>query len=146
MTSKTNYYDQDICVRYHPSYWYHKSFEWTINRSTILKLVNSVTPSPSLPYSSLKATLAASPYLGYYHTRRVPVEGKSSVCLMCMKYRIIILIIIIISLGQILLSYIANTSRTHACQRTRAHACASTHTHRRHHRRTWLALFIGAHP
>ena len=62
-------------------------------------------------------------------TRRVPVEGKSSVCLICMKYRIIILIIIIISLGQILLSYIANTSRTHApCQRTRAHACASTHT------------------
>ena len=69
-------------------------------------------------------------------TRRVPVEGKSLVCLICMKYRIIILIIIIISLGQILLSYIANTSRTHACQRTRAHACASTHTHRRRHRRT----------
>ena len=35
-------------------------------------------------------------------TRREPVEGKSSVCLICMKYRIIILIIIIISLGQIL--------------------------------------------
>ena len=38
-------------------------------------------------------------------TRRVPIEGKSSVCLICMKYRIIVLIIIIISLGQILLSY-----------------------------------------
>ena len=46
-------------------------------------------------------------------TSRVPVEGKSSVCVICMKYRIIILIIIN-SLGQILLSYIANTSRTHA--------------------------------
>ena len=68
-------------------------------------------------------------YFNYLITRRVPVEGKlSSVCLICMKYRIIILIIIIISLGQILLSYIANTSCTHACQRTRAHACASTHT------------------
>ena len=44
-------------------------------------------------------------------TSRVPVEGKSSVCAICMKYRIIILIII--SLGQILLSYIANISRTH---------------------------------
>ena len=33
-------------------------------------------------------------------------------CLICMKYRIII--IIIISLGEILLSYIANTSRKHA--------------------------------
>ena len=45
---------------------------------------------------------------------RVPFEGKSSVCVICMKYRIIILItcIIIISLGQILLSCIANTSRT----------------------------------
>ena len=41
-----------------------------------------------------------------------------------MKYRIIILIIII-SLGKILLSYIANTSRTHARTHTRAH----THKH-----------------
>ena len=45
----------------------------------------------------------------------VPVGGKSSVCLICMKYRIIILIIIIKRPGEILLSYIANTShsRTH---------------------------------
>ena len=42
----------------------------------------------------------------------VPVGGKSSVCLICMKYRIIILIIIIKRPGEILLSYIANTSRT----------------------------------
>ena len=32
-------------------------------------------------------------------TSRVPVEGKSSLCVICMKYRIIVLIIIIISLG-----------------------------------------------
>ena len=44
----------------------------------------------------------------------VPVGGKSSVCLICMKYRIIILIIIIKRLGEKLLSYIANTSRTHS--------------------------------
>ena len=80
-------------------------------------------------------------------TRRVPVEGKSSVCLICMKYRIIILIIIIISLGQILLSYIANTSRTHACQRTRAHASASTHKDTPPSPPPYRsALFIGAHP
>ena len=42
-------------------------------------------------------------------------------CLICMKYRRIILIIIIISPGQILLSYIANTSRTHACTHAHAH-------------------------
>ena len=47
------------------------------------------------------------------YTSRVPVGGKSSVCLICMKYRIIILIIIIKRLGEILLSYIAHTSRTH---------------------------------
>ena len=35
-------------------------------------------------------------------------------CLICMKYRIIILIIIIKRPGEILLSYIANTSRTHS--------------------------------
>ena len=61
-------------------------------------------------------------------TSRVPVEGKSSACVICMKYRIIILIIIIISLGQIILSYMAaNTSRTHARTHTHAHTCAHTH-------------------
>ena len=51
-----------------------------------------------------------------------------------MKYRIILLIIIIISLGQILLSYIANT---HAHMHTRAHASTHTRadTHRRRRRR-----------
>ena len=46
----------------------------------------------------------------------VPVGGKLSVCLIwnCMKYRIIILIIIIKRLGEILLSYMANTSHTHS--------------------------------
>ena len=50
----------------------------------------------------------------YIQLAGLPVGGKSSVCLICMKYRIIILIIIIKRLGEILLSYIANTSRTHA--------------------------------
>ena len=61
------------------------------------------------------------------HTSRVPVEGKSSVCAISMKYRKIILIVIIIRLGQILLSYIVNTSRTHAHTHTRIHS--RTHTH-----------------
>ena len=60
----------------------------------------------------------------------IPAEGKSSVCLICVKYRIIILIIIIISLDKILSSYIANTSRTHARMhgRTHVHTCAHPHT------------------
>ena len=55
--------------------------------------------------------------------------STSSVYLICMKYRIIFLIIIVISLGQIIFSYIANTARTHARTngRTHAHACARTH-------------------
>ena len=65
------------------------------------------------------------------YTSRVPVEGKSSVCLICMKYRIIILIIIIINLGQILLSFIANTSRTHALIHARTHAYTRTHARTR---------------
>ena len=64
-------------------------------------------------------------------TSRVPVEGKSSVCVIFMKYRIIFLIIIIISLGQILLSYLANTSRTHACTHAHTHTHARTHAHTR---------------
>ena len=48
-------------------------------------------------------------------TSWVPVEGKSAVCVICD------LIIIIISLSQILLSYIPNTSRTHAHARTYTH-------------------------
>ena len=45
-----------------------------------------------------------------------------------MKFRIIIFIIIIISLGKISLSYIANTSRTHACTHARTLTLANTHT------------------
>ena len=52
-------------------------------------------------------------------------------CLICMKYRIIFLIIIIISLGQILLSYIANTSRTHERTHERTHASTLVRTHPR---------------
>ena len=56
-----------------------------------------------------------------FSTRRVPVEGKSSMCLICLKYRIIFLIIIIISLGKILFSYIA-IHITHARMHTLEHA------------------------
>ena len=42
--------------------------------------------------------------------------------------RIIILIIIIISLGKILSSYIANTSRPHACTDVRTHALEAGET------------------
>ena len=68
----------------------------------------------------------------------IPVEGKSPVCMICMKYRIIILIIYLV---KIFLSYIANTSRTHARYHARthahmyarmhtpAHACARTRAH-----------------
>ena len=61
MTSKTNYYHPDIRVRYHPSYWYHNSFEWTINRRTILNLVNFVTTSHRLPYTSFFFFFFGSP-------------------------------------------------------------------------------------
>ena len=84
-------------------------------------------------------------------TSRVPVEGKSSVCLICMKYRILILIIIIISLGNIILSssYIANTSRMHARMHIRAHARGHTraHTHTPPSPLPYrLSIFVGAQP
>ena len=47
--------------------------------------------------------------IGITYTHRVPVEGTSSGCVICMKYRIIVLIIIVITLGKILLLYITNT-------------------------------------
>ena len=65
-------------------------------------------------------------YETFTSTRPVPVEGKSSVCLICMKYRILMLISIIISMGKISLSYIAKTSRTHACMHARAHTLTRT--------------------
>ena len=60
-----------------------------------------------------------------------------------------ILIIIIISLGKVLLSYIANTSRTHACTHARmyVHTHAHTHTHSRtcSHQPTTIAVrWVGA--
>ena len=75
-------------------------------------------------HHSFQGTLSSLAHI--IDTSRVPIEGKSSVCLICMKYRIIFLIIII-SLGQILLSYIANTSRTYG--QTRAHEPAQTRAH-----------------
>ena len=63
------------------------------------------------------------------YTSRVPVEGKSSVCVICMKYRIIILITIIISLGQIILSYMAYTSSTHSRMHAHTHRLANTPAH-----------------
>ena len=62
----------------------------------------------------------------------IPVEGKSSVCLNCINnYRIIILITGVLSLSarvKYFLSYIANTSRTHARRHARAHTRALTRT------------------
>ena len=53
----------------------------------------------------------------------IPVEGKSSECLICIKYRILILIIIIISLGQIFYRILqTHHACTHARAHTRAHA------------------------
>ena len=54
-----------------------------------------------------------------------PLRRIISVCVISMKYRIIILVIIVISLGQIILSYIANTSRM------QKHTHTPTHRHRR---------------
>ena len=68
---------------------------------------------------------------------RVPDEGKSSVCAISVKYRKMILIIIIISLEKIF-SYIANTSRTHARTHACTHACTHILTHMQtsiHHHR-----------
>ena len=67
-------------------------------------------------------------------TSWVLIEGKSSVCVICMKYWIIILNIIIISLGRISLSYIANTPRTHA----------RTHSRIRTHQSTAVAVHVVA--
>ena len=70
-------------------------------------------------------------------------------CVMCIQYRIIILIIIIISLGQIILSYIANTSHTHARTyehtHTRTHACTHARTHERTHASTYAHTHTHVH-
>ena len=68
------------------------------------------------------------------------VEDKSSVCAISVIYnRTMILIIIIISLGKLLLSYIANTSRTH--ERTHAHTRSNAHAHTRSHPHPLPSLF-----
>ena len=62
-----------------------------------------------------------------------------------MKYRITILIIIVIGLGQILLSYIANTILTHAHTHTHTHARTHAHTHTHAPTSTFkLPLFDGS--
>ena len=78
-------------------------------------------------------------------TSRVPVDGKSSLCLICMTCRIIILIIIIISLGELLLSHIANTSRTHARTHALTHARTHTRTHAHAHTHTHTRTHMGTH-
>ena len=62
---------------------------------------------------------------------------------MCDLYEII-LIIIIISLGQILLSYISNTSRTHTRTHAHTHTRTHTHTHTRADTTIRLSLFDGS--
>ena len=78
VTSKTNYYDPNICTRYHPSYWYHKSVEWTINRRTILNLVNFVTTSPMLPYSD--GSLAIQPWPSLTTLLPAPLVHSTAKC------------------------------------------------------------------
>ena len=66
-------------------------------------------------------------------------------CVMCIQYRIIILIIIIISLGQIILSYIANTSHRHARTNARTHARKHVRTYERTHERTHARTYAHTH-
>ena len=67
----------------------------------------------------------------------IPVEGKSSVCLICMKldHHFNYSCIIIISLGQIFFYRILQTHHARAHTLTRAHICAHmrTHVHTRAH-------------
>ena len=66
------------------------------------KSVHGVMISTKMPCYAILHNMVGS----YHHIQssRVPVEGKSSMCAMCMKYRNNDYIIIIISMGQILLS------------------------------------------
>ena len=68
-------------------------------------------------------------------TSWVPVEGKSSVCLICMKYRIIILLIIIISLGEIIIVYCKHIMQARTLERAHASTHARARMHTRAHRR-----------
>ena len=119
----------DICaLRTH--YNYHMKASTTTNgsRPNYLLLLHNVRLIGNLITEFMRVfetmgknftiqTRLQSIFLRYlYELAGVPVGGKLSVCLIwnCMKYRIIILIIIIKRLGEILLSYMANTSHTHA--------------------------------
>ena len=62
-------------------------------------------------------------------TSRVPVEGKSSVCLICMKYRIIFLI----SLSAWVKYYYRILQTHHARTHVHTHARTHAHTHARTH-------------
>ena len=65
----------------------------------------------------------------YLYTSRVPVEGKSSVCVcvICMKYRIIVLIII--SSAWVKYYYRICKHIIHTCTPTHARMRTHTHTH-----------------
>ena len=71
-------------------------------------------------FPSVAVSVVCLQFIYIYITSRVPNHQK---------YRKMVLIIFIISLGQILLSYIANTSRTHTHTRTHAHTRAHAHIH-----------------
>ena len=66
-------------------------------------------------------------------TSRVPVEGKSSVCVICMKYRIIFYYHQPVSNSIIVYCtpHAHTHERAHARTHTRAHACARTRAHSR---------------
>ena len=68
----------------------------------------------------------------FIDTSRVPVEGKSSVCVICMKYRIIFYYHQPVSNSIIVCcKHLTHTRmHAHACARTRANACTPpTHIH-----------------
>ena len=61
---------------------------------------SAVTPQFNVSFSLVSRV--SKHLIEFIATRRVLAEGKSPVCLICMKYKFIILIIIIISLGRTL--------------------------------------------
>ena len=85
-------------------------------------------------------------------TRLVLVEGKSSVCLICMKYGIIIFLLLSLSSWvkfyyRIMSTYARTSMREHTHTHTHAHTHTHTHTHTHPSPTPYvLALFIGAHP
>ena len=103
---------------------------------TISQLVKSVACCVARQSSGANYGCTTSPFRPLLLLAGISVEGKWSVSLIRMNYRIIIVIIIIISLGKIVSSYIANTSRTHACTDVRTH----THTRTRTPPRTTVAV------